>query len=49
MKEMISSTIITFVFMIIAAVITLIIIIMWEQLWQFIQTLVEEMMGNVLG
>jgi sugar lactone lactonase YvrE len=49
MKEMISSTIITFVFMIIAAVITLIIIIMWEQLWQFIQILVEEMMGNVLG
>ncbi|MDF2611515.1 MAG: hypothetical protein K0R92_2989, partial [Lachnospiraceae bacterium] len=49
MKEMISSTIITFVFMIIAAVIAMIIIIMWEQLWQFIQTLVEEMTRNVLG
>lgn len=42
-KETVSSLIITAVFMIIVAVMVLIIIIMWEQLWQFLQTLVKEM------
>jgi tetratricopeptide (TPR) repeat protein len=48
-KETVSSMIITVVFMMIAAVMALIVIIMWEQLWQFLQTLAKEMTRNVLG
>lgn len=48
-KETVSSMIITFVFMMIAAIIALIIIIMWEQLWQFLQTIGKEMTRNVLS
>jgi hypothetical protein len=43
------SLIITAVFMIIAALVALIIIIMWEQLWTFLRTIGEEMTRNVLG
>lgn len=48
-KETVISLIITFVFMIIAAIIALVIIIMWDQLWMFIKTLGKEMTRNVLG
>lgn len=48
-KETVISLIITFVFMIIAAILALVIIIMWDQLWQFIKTLGKEMTRNVLG
>ena len=48
-KETVFSMIITVIFMIIVAVMALIIIIMWEKLWQFLLTLVKEMMRNVLS
>ncbi len=47
-KETAVSLIITFVFMIIAAIVALVIIIMWDQLWQFLLTLGKEMTRNVL-
>lgn len=47
--ETVVSFIICFVFMLIAAIMALIIIIMWEQLWQFLKTLGKEMFNNVLG
>lgn len=47
--ETVVSFIICFVFMLIAAIMALIIIIMWEQLWQFLKTLGKEMFHNVLG
>jgi hypothetical protein len=49
MKETVVSMIITFVFMMIAAIMVLIVIIMWEQLWSFLKTIGKEMMRNVLG
>jgi sugar lactone lactonase YvrE len=48
-KETVVSLIITFVFMIIAAVLVLVIIIMWDQLWTFIKSLGKEMARNALG
>jgi tetratricopeptide (TPR) repeat protein len=48
-RETIISLIITAVFMVIAALVALIIIIMWEQLWTFIKTVGEEGARNVLG
>lgn len=47
-KENIASLVLTLVFMIIAAVMVLIIIIMWERLWQFLLTLGKEITQNVL-
>lgn len=47
-KETLISLIITAVFMIIAAIVALVIIIMWEQLWTFLKTVGEEVMRNVL-
>lgn len=47
--ETVVSFIICFVFMLIAAIMALIIIIMWDQLWQFLKTLGKEMFNNVLG
>jgi Flp pilus assembly pilin Flp len=48
LKETIISLIITCVFIIIAAIISLVIIIMWNQLWQFLKTIGKEMAQNVL-
>ncbi len=47
-KETVVSLIITFVFMIIAAILTIIIIIMWDQLWQFIKSIGKEAARNVI-
>lgn len=47
-RENVVSLILTFIFMIIAAVMLLIIIIMWERLWQFLLTLGKEITQNVL-
>lgn len=47
-RENVMSLILTFIFMIIAAIMLLIIIIMWERLWQFLLTLGKEITQNVL-
>ncbi|MDF2538666.1 MAG: integral rane protein [Herbinix sp.] len=47
-KETVISLIITAVFMIIAAIVSLIIFIMWEQLWSFLTTIGKEAVRNVL-
>ena len=43
------SLIITFVFMLIAAIVVLVVIIMWEQLYNFITTVGKEIYRNVTG
>ncbi len=43
------SLIITFVFMLIAAIVVLVVIIMWEQLYDFILTVGKEIVRNVTG
>lgn len=48
-RENMASLILTVVFMMIAAIIALIIIIMWDRLYGFLQTLVKEMTRNVFG
>ncbi|MGF7145840.1 sugar lactone lactonase YvrE [Anaerotaenia torta] len=45
--ETVVSLIITVLFMIVAAILALVIIIMWNQLWQFLQTVGKEMVRNV--
>lgn len=46
-KENVKSILMTVVFMIIAAVMVLIVIIMWEDLYEFLYTLVQEVLRNV--
>ena len=48
-KETVVSLIITFVFMLIAAIVVLIVIIMWEQLSGFLITIGKEIIRNVTG
>jgi len=48
-RENMASLILTVIFMMIAAIIALIIIIMWDRLYGFLQTLVKEMTRNVFG
>lgn len=43
------SLVITFVFMLIAAIVVLVVIIMWEQLYDFILTVGKEIVRNVTG
>ena len=45
--ETVVSLIITVLFMIVAAILALVIIIMWNQLWQFLQTVGKEIVRNV--
>lgn len=46
-RETVSSLLITAVFILIAAVISLILIIMWEKLWDFVKTVGKEFAHNV--
>ena len=46
-KETVISLLLTVIFMIIAAVMVLIVIIMWEELYEFLYTLVQEVLRNV--
>lgn len=46
-RETVSSLIITLAFMVIAAVISLILIIIWEKMWDFIKTVGKEFAHNV--
>ncbi len=48
-KHTVLSLIITFVFMLIAAIVVLVVIIMWEQLKDFLVTVVKEVVRNVTG
>lgn len=48
-KDTVISLIITFVFMLIAAIVVLIVIIMWEQLSDFLMTVGKEIIRNVTG
>lgn len=47
-KETVVSLILTVLFMIIAAIMLLVIIIMWEKLWQFLLTIGKELVNHVL-
>ena len=48
-KGTVVSLIITIVFMLIAAIVVLVVIIMWEQLYDFLVTVVKEVIRNVFG
>lgn len=48
-KHTVLSLIITFAFMLIAAIVVLVVIIMWEQLKDFLVTVVKEVVRNVTG
>lgn len=48
-KKTVLSLVITFVFMLIAAIVVLVVIIMWEQLFDFLKTVGKEIIRNVTG
>lgn len=47
-KETVRSILITFLFMLIIAVVLLVVIIMWDQVWKFIESVWKELIRNVI-